>query len=157
MDKITTRKAIRNDLQILLEFEQGIVGYERHFDDTLRDGEIHYYNLAKMITAKNAIVIVAELAGAIVGSGYARIENAKPYLKHTRYAYLGFMYVKPAYRGKGVNKMILEALKKWCVSKNITEMRLEVYTENVSAIKAYGKAGFHPILTWMRLGLDDGF
>jgi GNAT superfamily N-acetyltransferase len=39
-----------------------------------------------------------------IDAGYARIEQAKPYLKHTAYAYLGFMYVLPAYRGKGINK-----------------------------------------------------
>jgi len=155
MDKITTRKAVHSDLDTLFEFEQGIIQTERPFDHTLKDGLIHYYDLEGMITAEDVLLLVAECNGELAGSGYARIEDVKNYLKHTQHAYLGFMYVKPAFRGMGINQMIIKALKQWCRERNITEMRLEVYTENLDAIKAYEKAGFKPILTWMRLGLDD--
>ena len=155
MSNIIIREAIPGDLNALLECEQGIVRYERPFDGTLRDGEIHYYNLAEMIVADHVHVVVAEVDGKIVGSGYARIEKANPYHKHEDYAYLGCMYVEPEMRGKGINSLVLEALKNWCRSKNITELRLEVYTYNEPAIKAYEKAGFKPILTWMRMGLDE--
>jgi len=68
------------------------------------------------------------------------------------YDYIGFMYVVPEERGKGINKLILEALVSWARSKGITEIRIEVYAENASAIKAYQKAGFASLLTTMRLG-----
>jgi GNAT superfamily N-acetyltransferase len=155
MNKITIRKAIHGDLETLLEFEQGIIKTERPFDNTLKAGLIHYYDLEAMIDAEDVLLLVAERDGELAGSGYARIENVKNYLKHLQHAYLGFMYVKPAFRGKGVNQMIIEALKQWCRERNITEMRLEVYDENVGAVKAYEKAGFKRILTWMRLGLND--
>jgi len=154
MDKIIIRKAVHNDLETLFEFEQGIVQTERPFDPTLKEGLIHYYDLGAMIDAPDVELLVAESDGELAGSGYARIEDVKNYLKHPRHAYLGFMYVKPAYRGKGVNQMIIDVLKEWCREQNITEMRLEVYHENTGAIKAYEKAGFKKILTWMRLGLD---
>jgi GNAT superfamily N-acetyltransferase len=54
---------------------------------------------------------------------------------------MGFMYTDPRHRGKGVNAVI-EALKEWCRSQNITELRLDVYHDNPSAIRAYEKAGF---------------
>jgi GNAT superfamily N-acetyltransferase len=108
-----------------------------------------------MITADYVLVVVAEAGNEIIGSGYARIEVAKPYQKHTDYAYLGCMYVKPGYRGKGVINLVLKGLKEWCRDHGIHELRLEVYTENVPAIKAYEKAGFKPLLTWMRIGLDE--
>lgn len=155
MGEITTRPARPEDLDILLTFEQGIIAAERPFDSTLKDGEIHYYDLGQMITAPDAEVIVAELDGEVVGSGYARIMIPKSYLKHSRYCYLGFMYTKPEHRGMGVNNKVLEALKSWAISQNITELRLEVYHENNPAIKAYQKAGFTPNLLEMRLGLDQ--
>ena len=105
-----------------------------------------------MIGADDVQILVAECDGKLVGSGYARIEPAKDYLKYRRYAYLGFMYVRPQFRGRGVNKMIVEGLKQWCLEKYINEMRLEVYGENLPAVKAYEKAGFKRILTWMRMG-----
>jgi ribosomal protein S18 acetylase RimI-like enzyme len=61
------------------------------------------------------------------------------------------MYVKPEYRGKGINKIITDELINWARSKKYQEIRLDVYAENESAIKAYEKAGFEPHLLTMRL------
>jgi GNAT superfamily N-acetyltransferase len=44
------------------------------------------------------------------------------------------MYTDPRHRGKGVNAVIIEALKEWCRSQNITEL-LDVYHDNPSAIR----------------------
>lgn len=154
MKSITVRAAQKDEIVTLLTFEQGIVAAERPFDSTLKEGEIHYYDLIHLIESPEAEVVVAEIDGALVGSGYALIKEAKPYLKHTHYAYLGFMYVKPQYRGQGVNKAILEALKQWSVSQNIREIRLEVYDDNTVAKKAYEKAGFKGNLLEMRMELE---
>ena len=97
--------------------------------------------------------MVAELGGELIGSGYARIENAKPYLQHQQHAYLGFMYVAPAHRGKGINRMIMETLEAWARTQNITELRLDVYQQNDAAIKAYEKTGFIKHMIAMRKGL----
>ena len=154
MGAITIRPASLDDLDILLSFEQGIVHSERPFDPTLQDGEIHYYDIAEMINAPHIEVAVAELNGEIIGSGYARIEApSKIYLKHARHAYLGFMYVKPEHRGKGVNKKVIETLQQWAISKGITEFRLDVYHDNSPAIKAYQKLGFSRLLIEMRMEL----
>lgn len=153
MEEIIIRPAALADLDKLLAFEQGIITAERPFDVTLRDGHINYYDIAKMITADNVEVAVAELNSEIIGSGYARIDDSKPYLKHIQHAYLGFMYVDPKYRGKGINQQILNYLKQWAASKNLTELRLDVYNENLPAIKAYEKIGFTKLLIEMRLGI----
>jgi ribosomal protein S18 acetylase RimI-like enzyme len=67
--------------------------------------------------------------------------------------YLGFMYTLPAYRGKGINKMIIDTLKSWSAARGITELRLEVYHHNQPAIKAYEKTGFALHKTEMRMHL----
>jgi GNAT superfamily N-acetyltransferase len=153
MHNITIRKAHPDDLKILLEFEQGIITAERPFDPTLKEGKIHYYNIEKMISASHIEVLVAVADSKVIGSGYARLEAAKPYLNHETYAYLGFMYTDPNHRGKGVNSKIIEALKDWCRSKDIFELRLDVYNDNAPAIKAYEKVGFKKHLINMRMGL----
>lgn len=151
MQEIIIRKATLADLPVLLDFEQGVIAAERPFDPTLKEGVIHYYDITAMITAPHIELLVAETEGQLIGSGYARIENAKPYLVFTQYAYLGFMYVAPAWRGKGVNRLIINGLKTWAQSQGITEMRLEVYSTNEPAVKAYEKAGFQKLLVEMRL------
>jgi RimJ/RimL family protein N-acetyltransferase len=153
MEKIIIRQATLNDLDTLLIFEQGVINTERPFDSTLKKGHTHYYDIEKMIAATNIELVVAELDGELVGSGYARIENAKPYLQHQQHAYLGFMYVVPNHRGKGINKMIIDALAIWSAAENITELRLDVYQENEAAIKAYERVGFVKHMIAMRKGL----
>lgn len=141
------------DLPTLFEFEQGVIAAERPFDPTLKSGQIHYYDIEKMIAAPDVELLVAEINNEVVGSGYARIENAKPFLQHNRHAYLGFMYIMPQWRGKGINKKILDKLTEWVQQHNITELRLDVYQPNIAAIKAYEKAGFTKHMIEMRKGL----
>jgi GNAT superfamily N-acetyltransferase len=149
------RPAVVADLPTLLQFEQGVISAERPFDPTLKKGEIHYYDIEHMISAPHIELLVAELDSELIGSGYARIEDAKHYLQHPQHAYLGFMYTHPDHRGKGVNRKILEALKDWAVLKGITELRLEVYYDNGSAIKAYEKAGFIKHMIEMRRSVNQ--
>ena len=149
------RKAKIEEIETLLEFEQGIVIAERPMNPTLKDGEIHYYDLAKLVESDLSEVFVAELDGEVIASGYVLEKPAKDYEKHEKYAYLGFMFVKPEHRGKGVNQLILDALLGWAKKRNLTEIRLDVYSENATAIRAYKKAGFVPHLLEMRLEIEN--
>ena len=151
MNEIIIRPADVMDLDTLLEFEQRIIEAERPFDETIRDGDdVRYYDLHELIVSPDAEVVVAELSTQLIGSGYARIETSEAYLKHPRHSYLGFMYVIPEHRGKGINKLIVDALESWSVSRGVPEMQLEVYVENLTAIKAYEKAGYSGLILQMR-------
>jgi len=88
-----------------------------------------------------------------VGSGYVSIESPKPYLKFSRYGHLGFMFVLPKFRGLGINKMVMEKLVVWAKSKNLIELRLNVYYDNTAAVRAYEKAGFENLMINMRMGI----
>ena len=153
MEQVIIRKAQITDLVSLMVFEQGVINAERPFDSTLKPGHINYYDIEKMIDAADVELLVAELDNKIIASGYARIEDAKPYLKHPQHAYLGFMYVVPDQRGKGINQMIIDGLEKWALSKNIYELRLDVYQPNDSAVNAYEKTGFSKHMINMRKGI----
>jgi ribosomal protein S18 acetylase RimI-like enzyme len=153
MDEIIIRKAVLEDLNILLRFEQGVINTEKPFDITLKEKPV-YYDIVELITAPHIELVVAEYKNEIIGSGYARIETAKHYLRHQNHAYLGFMYVDPAHRGKGVNKKIIDTLEKWAAEKNIKELRLDVYNNNEPAIKAYEKVGFAKHMISMRKGIE---
>jgi len=155
MIEIKIRKASIVDLGQLLDFEQDLIKTERPFDPTLKPDPINYYDLRSLLTSRLAEVVVAEAANKIIASGYARIDRSRPFLKHSTHAYLGFMYVLPEYRGQGINKRIIDALKNWAVMQNITEFSLEVYYDNISAIKAYEKIGFSKYMLEMRFNLDD--
>ncbi len=152
---VIVRTAESADLEKLLEFEQGVIDTERLLDVTLKRGSIRYYDMAAMLAAPHIRVVVAELDGELIGSGYARIEDSKPYLTHDRHSYMGFMFTVPEHRGKGVNQKIIESLEQWSRSQGVTEMRLEVYVENSSAIRAYEKIGYSASILKMRKSLPE--
>ncbi len=149
------RKATLDDLPILLKFEQGLINAERPMDPTIKDGKISYYDISILIKEENSEVFVVEMKGEIVASGYAKIKGDRPYLKHKKQGYLGFMFVPEEHRGKGLNKLILDALLNWCKAKGIFEIRLDVYDVNIPAINAYRKAGFEKHMINMRLNIED--
>jgi ribosomal protein S18 acetylase RimI-like enzyme len=140
-----------HDLPLLLKFEQEIINVERPFDVTIRKGAVSYYDIEAMIQDPQACIVVAEIEKKVVASGYAIPKKARHYLDHEYYAYLGFMYTDQQYRGKGVNAMIVDELKKWSESAGFKEIRLTVYNNNLSAIKAYEKVGFKKHIIEMRL------
>ncbi|MEQ6123229.1 GNAT family N-acetyltransferase [Pseudotenacibaculum sp. MALMAid0570] len=152
---IKLRQATIEDLPVLLEFEQGMIIAERPMDVTLKREETYYYDLPLMIKDSNTELVVAEIEGEIVGTGYARDIKARECFAFERFSYLGFMFTKEEFRGKGVNKVIMDYLYDWSLARGIYEIRLEVYPSNPSAIKAYEKAGMDTSLLTMRIDLRD--
>lgn len=151
MDEFVIRKAAPGDLEQLLRIEQGLIEAERPFDPTIRQPPLVYYDLKEILEDKTYYVIVAEIQGRIVSSGYATKRPARSYLDHTHYAHLGFMYTLPEYRGKGINGRIIEQLRAWAADQGLKEIRLTVYPENTPAVRAYEKLGFVPHLIEMRI------
>ena len=126
---------------------------ERPFDAGLNDGPINYYDIEQLISSPQIRLAVAEIDGRVIGCGYARLEDSKPYLRYSRQSYLGFMYVRPENRGNSVNQLILDDLYRWTLSNGVTEVRLEVYPDNTRAIRAYEKAGFTPYILQMHASI----
>jgi len=153
MESISFRSAELQDLAILLEFEQGIVSTERPFDATLQGVTIYYYDIEAMIEATDTEVMVGEVNGDVVASAYVTVKQAKPYFKHDRYAYVGFLYVKPEHRGKNFSQRMLDELKSWSLARGLHEFRLDVYDANVRAVSAYLKFGFEKQLVEMRMSI----
>ena len=149
------RKATLADLPLLLDFEQALIKVERPMDSTIKEGEVSYYDIADFIQQTDTEVLVTECDSKIVASGYAQIKGDRHYLKHDLQGYLGFMYVDEEHRGKGLNKLLIDALIKWCKDRAVHEIRLAVYQDNPSAIRAYEKVGFKKHLITMRMDVTD--
>jgi GNAT superfamily N-acetyltransferase len=147
---ITTRRATPADLPVLLQFEQGIIIAERPFDPTLKPDPISYYDVEAMIDDPEVEVIVAVDGDLVVGSGYAKEKPSDLYVDPPKHCFLGFMYVHPDYRGRGVNGLVTEALLDWARARGLTEVQLRVYDDNLGAVRAYKKKGFSKYMVVMR-------
>ena len=154
--EINTRIASLSDLETLKAFEQALIEVERPMDDSLRqEGVIYYYDLEELITSENSDILVALDEDKIIGCGYGLIkQHERDIFVTTDYGYIGFMYVKDEYRGKGVGQVILVGLNEWFKSRNMKEVRLKVYENNPKAIKAYEKAGFKKKLIEMKMNIE---
>ena len=148
---IQLRPAQATDLPTLLEFEQDLIAFERPYAPNLRKDHFHYYDLGAYIADPDIEVVVAEIDDKLVGSGYALIRDNSHFKVPEKYIYLGFMYVVPEWRGKGINGMILDHLMEWGKTKGYSEFQLTVYAENESAMQAYKKKGFEAEILRMRL------
>lgn len=151
MKEVLIREAVIEDLPTLLLFQQGVVDYERPYDPTIAEDPVWYYDLKKLILDPDIAVLVAESEHTLIGCGLGMEKEGRHYLNHKTYAYLGLMYTDPNFRGQGVNMKIIDTLKEWALNKGLKEMRLTVYNDNLSAIKAYEKVGFKKHIIEMRL------
>ncbi|MEL7042054.1 MAG: GNAT family N-acetyltransferase [Pseudomonadota bacterium] len=154
-ESVTLRAAKPSDLPTLQAFEQGIILAERPYDATLKPDPISYYDIGEMIEDPDAEVAVAEINGELVASGYAIKKASRHYVSPAHHAFIGFLFVVPEHRGKGLNQKILEHLFAWAQTAGLPEVHLTVYPDNASAIRAYEKVGFKPYLSEMRLNLEE--
>ncbi|KAF7765010.1 hypothetical protein PCIT_b1132 [Pseudoalteromonas citrea] len=143
------RAATEADLSKLEELEQAIITAERPFNQTLKIEGAKYYDLPALITSGDSLLLIVELEGEIISTGYVQIRDSKQSLIHEKHGYLGFMYVEPQYRGKGINKLVIERLIEWAKVKNIHDFYLDVYSSNRAAVSAYKKLGFDDTLVEM--------
>lgn len=154
MEEFILREAVLEDEPVLLEFEQKVLEAERPYNSLIKPDDASYYDLQDLLSSTTSYLVVAEVKGGVIGSGYAQVRASKQSLTHDVHSYLGFMYVTPEYRGCGINKRIVEELIRWSKGQGITNCYLDVYSGNKAAIRAYEKAGFEKSMIEMKLNLD---
>jgi GNAT superfamily N-acetyltransferase len=154
---LNIRQAELNDLAELRDLEQCVVDAERPFNNSIKVDDVTYYDIHQLITSIDAQMLVAEDSNRIIATGYALIRKSKNWQNHEKDAYLGFMYVNPDYRGKMVNKELIDRLIAWGRSQGIVDFYLDVYAQNAAAIRAYQKAGFESSLIEMKLSTKSPF
>ena len=152
--KISLRAATQSDIPTLRTFEQGVIAAEHPFAPQLKPAHVIYYDFEHLIESEDLLVVVVERDGELCGSGYACIKESRPCLKHSRFSYLGFMYVEPMHRRSGIVQMIIDHLAAWSKSKGAYELQLDVYDQNEPAILAYEKYGFRKSTVMMRMEID---
>ena len=150
---ISIRTAELDDLKTLLKFEQGAIKAARPLDPFIDDADLHYYNVPELITAKKIHFIVATIKTELIACGYIKLENSQHYHKNPIHGYVGFIYVKPSFRGQRISVLIIESLKHWSIKKGLKESRLDTYSNNIAALKSYKRFSFKKSLMNMRMDI----
>ncbi|MFD1009521.1 GNAT family N-acetyltransferase [Oceanisphaera ostreae] len=155
LDGVIVREARDDDYRSLVALEQKVIDAERPYNASVKEKGAYYYDIEKLISDRNSRLVVGEVSGGIVATGYVQVRHSKPALDHDNHGYLGFMYVAEEYRGLGLNKVILQNLVSWGRQRGVTDFYLDVYAENNSAVRAYEKFGFRGSLLEMKLNLES--
>jgi len=90
-------------------------------------------------TAEDAIYIVLEHKGSIVGAVCAQIQN-DPVTGMS--VYISKLLVLKEFNGKGFATALMTVAEKWGASKGIMVVILSVYADNKTALRLYEHSGF---------------
>jgi putative acetyltransferase len=96
----------------------------------------HGFSVERLLTEGVAFFVVRQ-DGAPAACGGVKL--------FPEYGELKRMYVRPAYRGLGLGKLVLERLERHALEHGVTVLRLETGVHQLEAIRLYERVGFRPI------------
>ena len=143
MEEVTFRKAVREDVPLILEFIKGLAEYEKMSDEVVATEEI----LDEWLFDKEkAEVIFAIAEGEEVG--FALFFHNFSTLLGRAGIYLEDLFVKPKYRGNGYGKAILKRLAQIAVERGCGRLEWSCLDWNQPSIDFYLSLGATPMSGW---------
>lgn len=142
-----------DDVDQVRLLEKELINHERSISSTIKEDEdLHYQDIPGLIADKaNTKLLVMEKDGQLIACGFGQIREDERIFKQQYYGYIGMVSVTEAQRGKGYVREIINALIDWFKTKGMHDVKLQVFSKNAGAVKAYKKLGFEEFLTTMRL------
>ncbi|MGI6208476.1 MAG: GNAT family N-acetyltransferase [Anaerolineae bacterium] len=158
---VTVRPATSQDLEAILELYRQVD--DMHLEiasDTYRRPERPIRTpewIAELIADPQALLVVAEVGGTVVGFLEAALGEAKPlpFLVQKRFVTVNNLMVDAASRRLGVGRALMAAAQDWVRTQGTQELRLTVYDGNPGAMAFYQALGFTPVKHDLRLALDE--
>ncbi|MDR3147661.1 MAG: GNAT family N-acetyltransferase [Treponema sp.] len=148
-EHIRFRFAEPQDAPLILEFVRSLAEYERLLDSVEATEEtLRTY----IFEEKKAEVIIAEYDGE--HAGFALFFNNFSTFVGRPGLYLEDLFVKPAYRGKGIGKLLLTLLAKIAVERGYGRFEWACLDWNEPSIKFYKGQGARPMDEWTIYRVD---
>jgi ribosomal protein S18 acetylase RimI-like enzyme len=124
------RKATIEDVQSVLVLVYKLMECHLQFDEYYKLGSNSHASYSEyfdsMVRSEDAVVIVAEANGIIVGYLAAKIEERPPVFEEDKRGYLDSAYVLDNYRGQGIGRKLTEKALEWFKNKGIKHVELSV-------------------------------
>ncbi|MDR2135926.1 MAG: GNAT family N-acetyltransferase [Treponema sp.] len=148
-EHILLRFAEPDDVPLILEFVRSLAEYERLLD-TVKATEESFRKY--IFEEKKAEVIIAEYDGT--SAGFALFFCNFSTFAGKPGIYLEDLFVKPAYRGKGIGKLLLTLLAKIAVERGYGRFEWACLDWNGPSIKFYKGQGARPMDDWTIYRVD---
>jgi ribosomal protein S18 acetylase RimI-like enzyme len=157
MHPFTIRAARPDDVPEIFAMLRELATFEKLEDQLTADEEDMHHAL--FVQSGGAGALVAESSDRDEGApslvGYAIFfENFSSFLCR-RGIYLEDLYVRPAFRKRGIGKALLGRLAKVAVERNCGRMEWAVLDWNQNAIDVYRSIGGKVLPDWRIVRLDD--
>jgi diamine N-acetyltransferase len=96
---------------------------------------------------KEAVLLVAQSGEEMIGFIEAVVMQPPdhPEAVKRNYAYVNDICVKNEYRRSSIGKKLMEAVEKWAIESGLSEVQLNVWDFNKSAMAFFGNAGYKPL------------
>jgi putative acetyltransferase len=120
---------------------QLILELESHLAPLYPRESRHGYSVDKLLR-EGVAFFVARVDGLPAGCGGIQLVGAED---GDAYGELKRMYVRPAFRGRGVGKLLLAHLADYARQRGVDVLRLETGVHQVEAIGLYERFGFRRI------------
>jgi len=150
-------EAKKKDINSIVKMAKEMADFHRKIDDYYKSGKEHEKRLRalalKSFGKRNIKALIAKDKNKILGYGVASIEKPRDYVRHKKIGYIKGLYVKEAYRGRGVGKQIFNKFLEWFKSRNIKYIELSVDSRNKIGISVWKKYGFFEYQKKMRMDL----
>lgn len=142
--QISLRLATQDDLATILSFIKGLAEYEKLSDQVVADEE----KLRETLFGSKAYaeVVIAEYQQQAAGFALF-FHNYSTFLAKPG-IYLEDLFVLPAFRGKGLGKLLLSYLAKLAVERNCGRLEWSVLDWNQPAIDFYQSQGAQLLHDW---------
>lgn len=153
-EALIVRPAQETDLAPMAAMAADLVRFHHALDDRrfflARGVEEGYRDwFARELRHREAILLVAERTGSIVGYCYGRIEGRDWNMLLDRHAALHDVFVRADARERGVGAALLEAFAERARAQGAPRIVLSTATQNTAAQKLFARLGFRATMIEM--------
>jgi GNAT superfamily N-acetyltransferase len=159
---MSVRIANLRDIPILIELWKELV--RDHDEIALRENPVHKPflqmkenaaemakdHIAKHVQSEEALALLVEVEGKPVGFSLIMIQKTPPIFIIDRVGVISDLFIKRAYRGRGLSSLMKERFLKWLKEKGIQHVSIAFFYGNTHARKIYQKWGFREYHLGMR-------
>src|SRR4051794_7066814 len=154
---ITVRPAEKRDAEPLGRMGAALARQHHEFDprrfflpDNVETGYRSW--LLRELAQRDAVVLVAEQDGAVVGYAYGRLEARDWNMLLDAYGGFHDIWVEPEARTAGAGRALAQGLCDKLTSLGATRIVLMSASQNTPAQKLFAKIGFRPTMVEMTRG-----